>query len=216
MPIHKVKGGYKWGGHGHVYPTRKGAERQAAAAYAHGYTGKAVINRLQTLAKHDPFAEFPEGADETGYDDLAGDYGDEWNEELDEAGMGPIRAVHGNDTSPRAPRKQGMAAPFRPGRAHENWFRRGTALQHINSLDPEHRFRDFDPGKHARTRPAGGIGAQKIRRHPSGDVVTGIPERSLERSRQRLANKAVNALDPPQPSLTQVVKSLQRLARAGA
>lgn len=40
MPIRKVPGGYKWGGHGKVYPTRKQAERQAAAAYAHGYREK--------------------------------------------------------------------------------------------------------------------------------------------------------------------------------
>jgi hypothetical protein len=40
MPIRKVKGGYKWGGHGHVYPTREGAEKQAAAAHANGFTGK--------------------------------------------------------------------------------------------------------------------------------------------------------------------------------
>lgn len=39
MPIRKVEGGYKWGGHGHVYPTREGAENQAAAAHAHGFTG---------------------------------------------------------------------------------------------------------------------------------------------------------------------------------
>lgn len=40
MPIRKVAGGYKWGSHGHVYKTRAGAERQAAAAYAHGYREK--------------------------------------------------------------------------------------------------------------------------------------------------------------------------------
>ena len=34
MPIIKVKRGYKWGKSGKVYPTRKQAERQAAAAYA--------------------------------------------------------------------------------------------------------------------------------------------------------------------------------------
>ena len=39
MPIHKVPGGYKWGEHGKVYKTRKDAEHQAAAAYAHGYKG---------------------------------------------------------------------------------------------------------------------------------------------------------------------------------
>lgn len=41
MPVHKVEGGYKWGEHGHVYPTKEGAERQAAAAHAHGYRGDA-------------------------------------------------------------------------------------------------------------------------------------------------------------------------------
>jgi hypothetical protein len=37
MPIRKVAGGYKWGSKGKVYPTRAGAAKQAAAAYAHGY-----------------------------------------------------------------------------------------------------------------------------------------------------------------------------------
>lgn len=40
MPIRKVKGGWKWGGHGKVYKTRAGAARQARAAYANGYKGK--------------------------------------------------------------------------------------------------------------------------------------------------------------------------------
>ncbi len=40
MPIRRVKGGYKWGKSGKTYPTRKGAERQAAAAYASGYKPK--------------------------------------------------------------------------------------------------------------------------------------------------------------------------------
>jgi hypothetical protein len=45
MPIHKVKGprggtGFKWGTHGKVYPTRKAAAKQAAAAYASGYKKK--------------------------------------------------------------------------------------------------------------------------------------------------------------------------------
>ena len=40
MPIIKVKRGYKWGKSGKVYPTRKQAERQAAAAYASGYGKK--------------------------------------------------------------------------------------------------------------------------------------------------------------------------------
>ena len=37
MPIRRVKGGYKWGSKGKVYPNREGAERQARAAYASGY-----------------------------------------------------------------------------------------------------------------------------------------------------------------------------------
>jgi hypothetical protein len=37
MPVRKVKGGYRWGGHGKVYPTREQAEAQGAAAYARGY-----------------------------------------------------------------------------------------------------------------------------------------------------------------------------------
>lgn len=40
MPIKKVEGGgYRWGKHGKVYKDRKGAEKQAAAAYANGYKG---------------------------------------------------------------------------------------------------------------------------------------------------------------------------------
>lgn len=40
MPIHKVPGGYKWGDHGKVYPTKEEAERQALAAYTSGYKEK--------------------------------------------------------------------------------------------------------------------------------------------------------------------------------
>lgn len=40
MPVRKVKGGYRWGEHGKVYPTKEQAERQGRAAYAHGYRGK--------------------------------------------------------------------------------------------------------------------------------------------------------------------------------
>lgn len=39
MPIRKVAGGYKWGSKGKVYKSRKGAERQAAAAHANGFKG---------------------------------------------------------------------------------------------------------------------------------------------------------------------------------
>jgi hypothetical protein len=42
VPIHKVAGGFKWGGRGKVYTTRAGAARQARAAYAHGYVGKSL------------------------------------------------------------------------------------------------------------------------------------------------------------------------------
>lgn len=40
MPIHKVKGGYKWGSKGTVYKTKAGAAKQAKAAYANGYREK--------------------------------------------------------------------------------------------------------------------------------------------------------------------------------
>jgi SPP1 gp7 family putative phage head morphogenesis protein len=42
MPVHKVRGGYKWGKHGKVYKTRAGAERQARAIYANGWRGDSV------------------------------------------------------------------------------------------------------------------------------------------------------------------------------
>src|SRR5208282_2878778 len=46
MPIHTVTmpnggSGFQWGGHGKKYANRKDAERQAAAAHAHGYQGDA-------------------------------------------------------------------------------------------------------------------------------------------------------------------------------
>jgi len=40
MPVHKVKGGYKWGQSGKVYPTKQQAEKQARAIYASGYKPK--------------------------------------------------------------------------------------------------------------------------------------------------------------------------------
>lgn len=42
MPVHKVKGGYKWGNSGKVYPTKEQAEKQARAIYASGYKEKKV------------------------------------------------------------------------------------------------------------------------------------------------------------------------------
>jgi len=43
MPVHKVKGGYRWGKHGKIY-RGKGAKAKAAkqgkAAYANGYRSK--------------------------------------------------------------------------------------------------------------------------------------------------------------------------------
>ena len=35
--------GFKWGYHGHCYPTREQAAKQAQAAYANGYLGKSII-----------------------------------------------------------------------------------------------------------------------------------------------------------------------------
>ena len=40
MPVHKTKGGWKWGTTGKVYKTKAGAERQMRAAFANGYKGK--------------------------------------------------------------------------------------------------------------------------------------------------------------------------------
>ena len=40
MPVHKVKGGWKWGSKGKVYKTKAASERQGRAAYASGYKGK--------------------------------------------------------------------------------------------------------------------------------------------------------------------------------
>ena len=37
MPTHKVKGGYQWGKHGKVYPTKKQADKQGQAIYASGW-----------------------------------------------------------------------------------------------------------------------------------------------------------------------------------
>lgn len=34
MPIRKVSGGYKWGGHGKVYKTKAGAVKQMKAIFA--------------------------------------------------------------------------------------------------------------------------------------------------------------------------------------
>lgn len=38
MPVHQLPNGkWRWGEHGKAYPTKAEAEKQAAAAYAHGY-----------------------------------------------------------------------------------------------------------------------------------------------------------------------------------
>jgi hypothetical protein len=39
MPVHKTKGGYKWGSKGKVYKSKAKAARQGRAAYANGYRG---------------------------------------------------------------------------------------------------------------------------------------------------------------------------------
>jgi hypothetical protein len=40
MPVRKVKGGYRWGSSGKVYPTKAEAEKQGRAIYASGYKKK--------------------------------------------------------------------------------------------------------------------------------------------------------------------------------
>jgi len=37
MPTHKVKGGWRWGSCGKIYPTKAQADKQGRAAYASGY-----------------------------------------------------------------------------------------------------------------------------------------------------------------------------------
>lgn len=43
MPVRKVDGGWRWGNHGKVYPTKEEAEEQEQAAYANGYTGDSAL-----------------------------------------------------------------------------------------------------------------------------------------------------------------------------
>lgn len=45
MPVRKVKGGFKWGSKGKVYPKKVDAERQGKAAYAAGYKGRQTNGR---------------------------------------------------------------------------------------------------------------------------------------------------------------------------
>ena len=40
MPVHKCKGGYRWGSSGKIYKTKAEAEKQGRAIYASGYKGK--------------------------------------------------------------------------------------------------------------------------------------------------------------------------------
>lgn len=40
MPVHKVKGGWKFGTSGKTYKTKSGAEKQAKAIYASGWREK--------------------------------------------------------------------------------------------------------------------------------------------------------------------------------
>ena len=45
MPVRKVKGGYRWGSSGKVYPTKAEAEKQGRAIYASGYKPKKGIKK---------------------------------------------------------------------------------------------------------------------------------------------------------------------------
>jgi len=40
MPVKKVKGGWRWGKSGKIYPTKAQAQKQARAIYASGYGKK--------------------------------------------------------------------------------------------------------------------------------------------------------------------------------
>lgn len=51
MPTHKVKGGYKWGKHGKVYPTKKQADKQGQAIYANGWKETNKNKMIKNMAK---------------------------------------------------------------------------------------------------------------------------------------------------------------------
>ena len=57
MPVRAVKGGYRWGKHGHVYPTKAGAQKQAAAIYASGYREDAARRKAARILKASSRAE---------------------------------------------------------------------------------------------------------------------------------------------------------------
>lgn len=48
MPTHKVKGGYKWGKHGKVYPTKPQADKQGQAIYASGWR-ESIDNTISSV-----------------------------------------------------------------------------------------------------------------------------------------------------------------------
>lgn len=54
MPVHKVKGGYKWGKTGKVYKTKAEAEKQGRAIYASGYAkgGSATKSRVNEAGNY--------------------------------------------------------------------------------------------------------------------------------------------------------------------
>ncbi len=56
MPIKKVKGGYKWGESGKVYPTKAQAAKQARAAYASGYKGYQTGGSVMVTEEEEPSA----------------------------------------------------------------------------------------------------------------------------------------------------------------
>ena len=51
MPVHKVKGGYKWGKTGKVYPTKAQADKQARAIYANGWKETNENNNVVKLSQ---------------------------------------------------------------------------------------------------------------------------------------------------------------------
>jgi hypothetical protein len=73
-PIRRVKGGYRWGEHGHVYPTRAGALRQARAAFAHGYRERNPVNRHERPKAHRAY-DLAKRADERFQRELVRVYG---------------------------------------------------------------------------------------------------------------------------------------------
>ena len=70
MPTHKVKGGYKWGKTGKVYPTKKQADKQGKAIYASGWreSVKGDIDKVISESVRKVLKEYDENTNDLYFD----------------------------------------------------------------------------------------------------------------------------------------------------